>query len=144
MKKPNGLFAGKALLKRRKSFKHSFKGGKIVKLGLQDKYDPLEGSPRGKGIVMLKRNISCKQPHSALRKCVVVQLVKNGKNVTAFCPGMGAIKHVDEHNTVMIERIGGPQKSAKGDLPGVKFKVVSVNGISLPMLIAGKKEKPAR
>jgi small subunit ribosomal protein S12 len=144
MKKPNGLFAGRALLNRRKKFKHRYKGGKMKKFGIEDKYDPLEGSPSAKGIVMLKRNIPCKQPHSALRKCVVVKLIKNGKNVTAFVPGTGAIKHVDEHNTVVIERIGGPRKGSKGDLPGVKFKVVKVNGVSLPMIIAGKKQKPVR
>ncbi|MFA5406390.1 MAG: 30S ribosomal protein S12 [Candidatus Nanoarchaeia archaeon] len=144
MKKPNGLFAGRALLSRRKKFKTAKKGYKMKKLGLSFKHDPLEGSPRAKGIVMLKCNVSCKQPHSALRKCVVVQLIKNGKNVTAFVPGTGAIKHVDEHNTVLIERIGGPMGGSKGDIPGVKFKVVSVNGVSLPMLIAGKKEKPVR
>ncbi len=144
MKKPNGLFAGRALLKRRRKFKYAFKGGKGVKLKIESKYDPLEGSPRAKAIVLMKRNISCKQPHSALRKCVVVQLIKNGKNVTAFVPGEGAIKHVDEHNTVIIERIGGPHGGSKGDIPGVKFKVVSVNGVSLPMILAGKKEKPAR
>ena len=144
MKKPNGLFAGRALLKRRKKFKYSYKSGKAVKLGIQGKHDPLEGSPRAKGIVMLKRNISCKQPHSALRKCVVVQLVKNGKNVTAFVPGTGAIKHVDEHNTVVIERIGGPRGGSKGDIPGVKFKVVQVNGISLSMIVSGRKQKPQR
>ena len=144
MKKPNGLFAGRALLKRRKKFKYRYKSGEVKKLGLQNKHDPLEGSPRAKGIVMLKRNISCKQPHSALRKCVVVQLIKNGKSVTAFVPGTGAIKHVDEHNSVVIERIGGPRGGSKGDLPGVKFKVVSVNGVSLPEVVSGRKQKPQR
>jgi small subunit ribosomal protein S12 len=75
---------------------------------------------------------------------VVVKLVKNGKNVTAFVPGTGAIKHIDEHNTVTIERIGGPRGGSKGDLPGVKFKVVEVNGVSLPMIVAGRKQKPVR
>lgn len=144
MKKPNGLFAGRALLKRRRKFKYRYKGGEIKKLKLQGKHDPLEGSPRAKGIVMLKRNIPCKQPHSALRKCVVVKLIKNGKNVTAFVPGTGAIKHVDEHNTVVIERIGGPRGGSKGDLPGVKFKVVKVNNVSLKEIVAGRKQKPVR
>lgn len=144
MNKPNGLFAGKALLRRRKRFKYSYKGGKMVKLGLQYKYDPLEGAPKAKGIVLLKRSIQSKRPGSALRKCVVVQLIKNGRNVTAFAPGMGAIKHIDEHNTVTVERIGGPMRGAKGDIPGVKFQVVSVNGVGLKMIIKGRKEKPVR
>lgn len=142
--KTNGLFAGKALLARRKKFKYSFKGGKPYKLGTQFKSDPLEGASRAKGIVLLKRNIQSKRPGSALRKCVVVQLIKNGRNVTAFCPGMGAIKHIDEHNTVEVERIGGPMRGAKGDIPGVKFAVVKVNGVGLKMIIKGKKEKPVR
>ncbi len=144
MKKANGLFAARSLIKRRKKFKYRYKGGKAKKLGIEFKYDPLEGSPMAKGIVLMKRNISCKQPHSALRKCVVVRLIKNGKNVTAFVPGNHAIKHVDEHNTVVIERIGGPRRGSMGDIPGVKFRVVSVNGVSLKMLVAGKKQKPSR
>ncbi len=131
MRKTTGLFAGKKLLLKRKQFKFNYKRGKSKKLGNYWKYDPLEGSPRGKGIVLAKRAIQCKQPGSALRKCVVVQLVKNGKSVTAFCPGVGAVKQIDEHNTVEIERIGGSQNGPKGDIPGVKFKVVSVNGVSL-------------
>ena len=144
MKKPRGLFAGKKLLARRKRFKFNFKGGKAKKFDIKYKYDPLGGSPMAEGIVLQKRSIGCKQPHSALRKCVVVQLIKNGKTVTAFCPGDGAIKHIDEHNTVLIEHIGGPQGGAKGDIPGVKFKVTAVNGVALSQIIAGKKEKPAR
>lgn len=144
MKKPRGLFAGKKLLARRKTFKYRFKGGKAKKLGTRNKYDPLGGSPMAEGIVLSKRSIGCKQPHSALRKCVVVQLIKNGKTVTAFCPGVGAIKQIDEHNTVRIERIGGPRGGSKGDIPGVKFKVTAVNGVALSQILAGKKEKPAR
>ncbi len=144
MKKPTGLFAGRKLLMRRKTFKCRYKGGKAKKLGTEKKYDPLKGSPRAKGIVLSKRNIPCKQPHSALRKCVVVQLIKNGKSVTAFVPGEGAIKHIDEHNIVEIERLGGPMSGSKGDIPGVKFKVVKVNDVSLIEIIRGRKEKPER
>ena len=144
MKKPRGLFAGKKLLMRRKKFKYYFKGGSAKKYGIRTKHDPLEGSPRAKGVVLSKRNVPCKQPHSALRKCVVVQLIKNGKSVTAFVPGEGAIKYVDEHNTVEIERLGGPRGGSKGDIPGVKFKVVKVNGVSLKAILSGKKQKPER
>jgi len=31
---------------------------------------------------------------------------------------------------------------AKGDIPGVRFKVVKVSGVSLLALYKGKKEKP--
>ena len=31
-----------------------------------------------------------------------------------------------------------------GDIPGVRYKVVMVNGVSLKALIEGKKQKPVR
>ena len=52
--------------------------------------------------------VEAKQPNSAIRKCVRVQLIKNGKQLTAFAPGDGAIGFIDEHDEVMIEGIGGP------------------------------------
>ena len=37
-----------------------------------------------KGIVLEKIGVEAKQPNSAIRKCVKVQLIKNGKKVAAF------------------------------------------------------------
>jgi len=51
---------------------------------------------------------------------------------------------VDEHDEVVIEGIGGAEGKAYGDLPGTRFKVFKVNGVSLDMLITGRKEKPRR
>ncbi|RLE69406.1 MAG: 30S ribosomal protein S12, partial [Thermoprotei archaeon] len=48
------------------------------------------------------------------------------------------------HDEVIIERIGGPEGRAYGDLPGVRFKVIKVNGVSLSALLSGKKQKPVR
>ena len=31
-----------------------------------------------------------------------------------------------------------------GDLPGVRYKVIKVNGVSLSALLKGKKQKPIR
>jgi len=45
-----------------------------------------------------------------------VQLIKNGKQVTAFCPGDGAISFIDEHDEVTIAGIGGAKGRAMGDL----------------------------
>ena len=143
-KKANGLMAAKKLLKRRKQFKFKRKGSRLKSDGTWKKYDALEGSPMASGIVLKKKNVECKQPHSGLRKCAVVQLIKNGKSVTAFMPGDGALKYVDEHDTVMVQRIGGPMGKSAGDIPGVKYKVVKVQGISLNQLVRGKKEKPNR
>jgi small subunit ribosomal protein S12 len=110
-------------------------------LGLRKKADPLAGSSQGKGFVLEKVQLEAKQPNSAMRKCVRVQLTKNGKQVTAFLPGDGATKLVDEHDEVLIECIGGKMGRAKGDLPGVRWQVIKVNDQSLQALRKGKLEK---
>ncbi len=46
--------------------------------------DNIQGSSHAKGIVLEKVGVEAKQPNSAIRKCVRVQLIKNGKKVTAF------------------------------------------------------------
>ena len=143
-KKTRGLFAARRLMKLRKKARYNKKGYKTIVLDSWKKYDPMEGSPQARGIVLEKVNREPKKPNSALRKCARVQLAKNGKVVTAYMPGVNALKIVDEHNEVIIERIGGPQKGARGDLPGVKFRVVKVNGVSLRQVVKGKKEKPVR
>jgi small subunit ribosomal protein S12 len=113
-------------------------------LQLKKKSDPLEGAPQALGIVLAKVGRECKQPNSGIRKCVRVQLKKNGKGVTAFLPGDGSLNFIEEHDRVIVEGIGGSQRRASGDLPGVRWKVVKVNGVSLDALIKGKKEKPLR
>ena len=98
----------------------------------------------GRGIVLEKVGVESKQPNSAIRKCVRTQLIKNGRQVTAFLPGDGALNYVDEHDEVVIESIGGSRGKSMGDIPGVRYKVSTVNGVSLNELILGKKEKPLR
>jgi len=109
-------------------------------LNLKKKQDPLEGSPQAKAIVLEKRQLEAKQPNSAMRKCVRVQLIKNGKQITAFCPEDGAINHIKEHDEVIVEGIGGSKGRAKGDIPTVRWKVIKVNGKSLHELVKGKKK----
>ena len=76
--------------------------------------------------------------------CVRVQLIKNGKQLTALAPKDKAIQFIDEHDEVTIEGLGGRKHGAKGDLWGVKFKVIAVNNQSLEMLRTGRKEKSKR
>jgi len=130
--------------KNRKKFRWKDRKFKVRTLGLYAKSDPLEGSNQGKGIVLQKIQKEAKQPNSAMRKCVRVQLKKNGKQVTAFIPGNLAQKFIDEHDEVMIERIGGKQGRSKGDIPGVRFKVLKVNDQYLARLVRGKIEKGRR
>ena len=41
--------------------------------------------------------IEAKQPNSAIRKCVRVQLIKNGKKIAAFVPRDGCLDYCDEN-----------------------------------------------
>ena len=43
-----------------------------------------------------------------------------------------------------MEGIGGPRGQSMGDLPGVRYKVIKVNGVSLDEMVRGRKEKPVR
>ncbi len=141
---PMGEFAARRLLQRRKKQKWHDKNYKRRMLRLREKYDPLEGAPQAKGVVIEKVAVESKQPNSAIRKCVRVSLIKNGKQVTAFVPGDGGLLFIEENDEVIIEGIGGAQKGPVGDLPGVRYRVVKVNGASLEALLAGKREKPMR
>ena len=140
----NGQNAGDKLAKGRSRFRWSDRDYKRRVLQLKKKSDPLEGAPQAKGIVIEKVGIEAKQPNSAIRKCVKLQLIKNGRQITAFAPGDGAINYVDEHDEVVVEGIGGRMGRSKGDIPGVRYKVVKVNGISLRELVKGRKEKTVR
>ena len=113
-------------------------------LHLKEKADPLEGTAQARGIVIEKVGIEAKQPNSAIRKCVKVQLIKNGRQITAFAPGDNAIGFIDEHDEVMVEGIGGRMGRSYGDIPGVRFKVIKVNDVSLNEMIKGKIEKAMR
>ena len=143
-KSPRGEFAARALVEKRKKFRWSsiYYNRRILRLDV--KADPLQGSPMGRGIVLEKVGVESKQPNSAIRKCVRTQLIKNGRLITAFLPGDGALNVVDEHDEVLVEGIGGSRGRSMGDIPGVRWKVITVNGVSLNELVYGRKQKPAR
>ncbi|ALU12001.1 30S ribosomal protein S12 [Ignicoccus islandicus DSM 13165] len=143
-KAPNGLYAARKLERKRLKFRWSQREFKRRMLKLKEKYDPLEGAPMAKGIVLEKVGVEARKPNSAIRKCVRVQLVKNGKVVTAFVPGDGGLNVISEHDEVVIVGIGGPRGRSMGDIPGVRYKVVLVNGVSLDAILKGKKQKPVR
>lgn len=139
--KAKGLNAAKSLLRRRHTGKWMNHTYASKMLRLKQKADPLEGSSQAKGIVLEKVQLEAKQPSSGMRKCCRVQLIKNGKQVTAFFPRDGAMKIVDEHDEVIIECIGGKKGRSKGDIPGVRWQVIKVNDQSLEALLKGKIEK---
>ena len=122
-----GLKSAKKLIKKRKKFRWKDRHYKVKTLNLFEKSDPLEGASQAKGIVLSKFQKEAAQPNSAMRKCCKVQLKKNGKTVGAFIPGNLAQKFIDEHDEVLVERIGGKQGRAKGDIRGIRFQVIQVN-----------------
>jgi small subunit ribosomal protein S23e len=141
MGKPNGLKCGRKLrthrrLQRWRDAKYS-KAHSVTAM----KANPMGGSTMAKGIVLEKIGIEAKQPNSAIRKCVRVQLIKNGKKIAAFVPRDGCLNFVDENDEVLIAGFGR-SGHAVGDIPGVRFKVVKVAGVSLWALYKEKKEKP--
>lgn len=139
-----GMNTARKLKKDRKKRRWSDRNFKKRMLKLRERSDPLEGSAQAKGIVLEKVGIEAKQPNSAIRKCVKVQLIKNGRQITAFAVGDGAINFIDEHDEILVEGIGGSMGRSYGDIPGVRFKVIQVNNVSLDELVRGRKEKPVR
>uniref|UniRef100_U3KDW4 40S ribosomal protein S23 n=1 Tax=Ficedula albicollis TaxID=59894 RepID=U3KDW4_FICAL len=97
---------------------------------------------------MDKTYFKTKQPNSAIRKCVRVQLIKNGKKITAFVPNDGCLNFIEviaeEPQRLRGTGLGfrGFLGHAVGDIPGVRFKVVKVANVSLLALYKGKKERP--
>jgi small subunit ribosomal protein S12 len=56
-------------------------------------------------------------------------------------PEDGGLNFIDERDEVLLAGIGGSGGRSMGDLPGVRYKVVAVNDISLEALLKGKKQK---
>ncbi|MCK4332111.1 MAG: 30S ribosomal protein S12 [Thermoplasmatales archaeon] len=139
-----GINAARKLKKSRKKQLWSDRYYKRRVLHLKEKSDPLGGVAQAKGIVIEKVGIEAKQPNSAIRKCVKIQLIRNGRQITAFAPGDNAIGFIDEHDEVVVEGIGGRMGRSYGDIPGVRFKVIKVNDVCLQELVRKKVEKPMR
>ncbi|KAG8078407.1 hypothetical protein GUJ93_ZPchr0007g3828 [Zizania palustris] len=165
MGKTRGMGAGRKLKTHRRNQRWADKAYKKSHLGNEWK-KPFAGSSHAKGIVLEKIGIEAKQPNSAIRKCARVQLVKNGKKIAAFVPNDGCLNFIEENvisssstflnecchlyiyflchviqDEVLIAGFGR-KGHAVGDIPGVRFKVVKVSGVSLLALFKEKKEKP--
>lgn len=139
-----GLMGARKMMKRERKFRWHQKAYKRRVLKLRQKSDPLEGASQARGIVISKFQKEARQPNSAMRKCCKVQLIKNGISVGAFIPGNLAQKFIDEHDEVIIDRIGGRSGRQKGDIPGIRFRVIKVNDQPLKLLWKGKIEKGRR
>lgn len=72
--------------------------------------------------VIFFSGVEAKQPNSAIRKCVRVQLIKNGKKITAFVPRDGCLNYIEENDEVLVAGFGR-KGHAVGDIPGMVPKV---------------------
>lgn len=116
-KSPRGEFAAKRIVEKRKHFRWRSAKYKVRALHIRE-MTPTEGTPQASGIVLEKVGREPRKPSSGVRKCVRVQLIKNGKTVTAFIPYDGALDYIDEHDEVMIEGIGGRKRGVNGGFAG--------------------------
>lgn len=80
MGKPNGIRTARKLRNHRRDQRWHDKDYKKAHLGTRWKSNPFGGASHAKGIVLEKVGVEAKQPNSAIRKCVRVQLIKNGKH----------------------------------------------------------------
>ena len=128
--KPSGIRTGRKLKTTRREQRWNQKSYNKAHSVSHMKANPLGGSCMSKGIVVEKIGLEAKQPNSAIRKGVRVQLIKNGKKIACFVPRDGCLNYVDENDEVLISGFGKRGKS-KGDIPGCRFKVVKVAGVSL-------------
>merc|ERR1712098_732564 len=141
MTKPKGIRCARKLKNIRRENRWADKDYKKANLGTRWKANPFGGASHAKGIVLEKVGVEAKQPNSAIRKCVRVQLIKNDKKITAFVPRDGCLNFVDENDEVLVAGFGR-SGHAVGDIPGVRFKIAKVAGVSLLALFKEIKEKP--
>merc|ERR1712121_167220 len=141
MGKPCGIRCARKMRNRRREQRWADLGYKKANLGTALKANPFGGASHAKGIVLEKIGVEAKHPNSAIRKCVRVQLIKNGKKITAFVPKDGSLNYIEENDEVLVSGFGR-SGHAVGDIPGVRFKVVKVANVSLLALFKGKKERP--
>ena len=91
MGKPSGIRTGRKLRFHRRDQRWNDKNYCKKHSVTAFKANPMGGSTMAKGIVLEKIGIEAKQPNSAIRKCVRVQLIKNGKKIAAFVPRDGCL-----------------------------------------------------
>ncbi|KAL0338387.1 UNVERIFIED_CONTAM: Pentatricopeptide repeat-containing protein, chloroplastic [Sesamum angustifolium] len=130
-RKTRGMGAGRKLKSHRRRQRWADKAYKKSHLGNEWK-KPFAGSSHAKGIVLEKIGIEAKQPNSAIRNVLECNSSRMARRLL--------------HSFLMMDEVliagFGRKGHAVGDIPGVRFKVVKVSGVSLLALFKEKKEKP--
>jgi small subunit ribosomal protein S12 len=127
-----GLYAAKKCLKESRKYKKKVGARYSVKA---------EGAGIFRAIAIAKKVEGAKQPSSGNRKCVKIQILKNGQKSVAYIPGDHAKDFIADNDTLHIAGIGGSKGKTKGDIPVCVFKVIKVNGVSLRDLVLGRRFK---
>lgn len=130
MGKPSGLNAARKLQNHRRDNRWADLSYKKRHLGTVFKSSPFGGSSHAKGIVLEKVGVEAKQPNSAIRKCVRVQLIKNGKKVTAFgeWPFVHGVLDIGGHRQFRWKR---RQTSVESEVKSEEEETPSVNSESV-------------
>ncbi|MGH2466706.1 MAG: 30S ribosomal protein S12 [Candidatus Limnocylindrales bacterium] len=82
---------------------------------INQRLEPIPGSPQKRAVCLQVRTMTPKKPNSALRKIARVRLTNNIE-VTAYIPGIG--HNLQEHSVVLVR--GGRVR----DLPSVKYHII--------------------
>merc|ERR1712080_115787 len=90
MGKPKGLRTARKLRYHRRDQLWNDNDYKKANLGSRWKSNPFAGASHAKGIVLEKVGVEAKQPNSAIRKCVRVQLIKMARRSLPLYPMMDA------------------------------------------------------
>merc|ERR1712126_699284 len=106
MGKPRGIKTARKIRTHRRVQRWADKDYKKAHSGTALKANPFGGASHVKGIVLEKIGVEAKQPNSAIRKCVRVQLIKNGKKITAFVPKDGCLNYIEENDEVLVAGFG--------------------------------------
>ena len=134
MGKARGLNTGRKLRVHRRTQRWADKDYKKSHFGASLKANVFGGTSHVKGVVTERVAVEAKQPNSAIRKCVRVQLIKNNKKILAFVPRDGCLNFIEENDQVLVAGLGRSGK-AVGDLPGVRFKIVKVRECVVPVVV---------
>uniref|UniRef100_A0A4W2BTU3 Small ribosomal subunit protein uS12 n=1 Tax=Bos indicus x Bos taurus TaxID=30522 RepID=A0A4W2BTU3_BOBOX len=127
MGKCRGLRTARKLRSHQRDQKLHDKQYKKAHLGTALKANPFGGASHAKGIVLEKVGVEAKQPNSAIRKCVRVQLIKNVHGVARSRPRLSNFtftfhfhaleKEMATHSSVLAWRI--PGTGEPGGLPSL-------------------------
>merc|ERR1712008_566722 len=85
---PRGLRTARKHVKNRRSNVWADLDYKKAHLGTRWKANPFGGASHAKGIVLEKVGVEAKQPNSAIRKCVRVQLIRTERRSPLSSPRM--------------------------------------------------------